>query len=199
VIGSLAYAGFFSLFAALGRSQSKDVNLRGPGCYAACAAGWFAEVFTARGASLAAVSHAALFAFVAVAAMTDLYTGYVFDAVTIPAGAVLLLARGFEGALGSGITGAMLGSVPLALLYAMTRGRGLGFGDVKLAGAIGIGLGADGTLLGVGAAFVAGALWGVAALACGAARRQAVPFAPFLGLGATFSIWMEGGARWLIG
>lgn len=70
-------------------------------------------------------------------------------------------------------------------LVAFAYPRGMGMGDVKLAALMGIYLGravAPGLLIG----FLAGAVVGVSLIAArgAAARKQAIPFGPFLALGA---------------
>lgn len=75
------------------------------------------------------------------------------------------------------------GSVMLA-----TRGRGMGMGDVKLAGAIGLLMGFPASLTAFVAAFVTGAIWGVGLILFRKKSfKDAVPFGPFLVLGVFFS------------
>ncbi len=76
-------------------------------------------------------------------------------------------------------------------LIAIVYPRGMGMGDVKLAGVMGLYLGqavAPALLIG----FAAGALFGLALIASrGAeARKQAVPFGPFLALGGLVAIFV---------
>jgi leader peptidase (prepilin peptidase)/N-methyltransferase len=81
--------------------------------------------------------------------------------------------------------------------------RGMGMGDVKLAGLIGLVLGSLGLrFVGVaaGAAIVLGGLGGLVALAMGRSRKSAIPFGPYLALGAIVAgLWGEPIARWYIG
>jgi len=75
-------------------------------------------------------------------------------------------------------------------LVAVAYPRGMGMGDVKLAGLMGFYLGravAPALLIG----FLVGALWGLALIARhGAeARKQAVPFGPFLALGGMIGLF----------
>ena len=75
-------------------------------------------------------------------------------------------------------------------LVAIAYPRGMGMGDAKLVGMMGLFLGravAPAVLIG----FAVGALVGVALIARhGAqARKQAVPFGPFLALGAVIGLW----------
>jgi len=78
------------------------------------------------------------------------------------------------------------------LLIALIVPKGMGMGDVKLAGLIGIVLGSQGLAL-VGVAAGAGILLGgagsVVALVAGASRKQAIPFGPFLAAGALVAIF----------
>ncbi len=65
--------------------------------------------------------------------------------------------------------------------------RGMGMGDVKLAGLIGIVMGAIGLrYVGVaaGAAVLLGGVGGILALAVGRGRKSAIPFGPYLAAGA---------------
>ena len=70
------------------------------------------------------------------------------------------------------------------LLAALARPGGMGMGDVKLAGVIGLYLGAS-VVPALLVAFAAGSLVGIAMIARegAGARKKGVPFAPFLALG----------------
>jgi leader peptidase (prepilin peptidase)/N-methyltransferase len=78
--------------------------------------------------------------------------------------------------------------------------RGMGMGDVKLAALIGVVLGALGLgYVGVAAAaaVVAGALGAIVALAIGRSRKSAIPFGPYLALGAVIAaFWGQRIADW---
>jgi leader peptidase (prepilin peptidase)/N-methyltransferase len=75
------------------------------------------------------------------------------------------------------------------LLAALAYPAGMGMGDVKLAGVMGIYLGAA-VAPALFAAFLAGSLVGVAMLARhgAAARKKGVPFAPFMALGGLLGL-----------
>jgi prepilin signal peptidase PulO-like enzyme (type II secretory pathway) len=199
VTPTLCYVSFLALFAALAHARHPQLDARNRALYAFGAAGWIALQFAGWSGSAPTASRAALFAFVAVSATTDVLTGYVFDAVTFPAGTMLLVLSCLERRCGSAVGGSVLAALPLIVLYTVTRGRGLGFGDVKLAAAIGLGVGQGGALLCIGAAFVTGGAWGIVALARGADRERRVAFAPFLALGAAVTMCIGGSGRWLIG
>lgn len=87
-----------------------------------------------------------------------------------------------------GIAAAAAGGI--MLLIALAYPRGMGMGDVKLVAMMGIYLGravAPGVLIG----FAAGALVGAAMIARrgSAARKQPIPFGPFLALGGVIGLW----------
>lgn len=123
------------------------------------------------------------------------------NALTIPMLVVVPLGLGVADLLGDapasgGWIGAGLGAAiwlgALGLLWLVTRGRGMGLGDVKLAPSLGATLG----WLGVGTAFagliVAFVLGGVVSLLLlvtkRVQRRTAIPFGPFLLLGTAVTI-----------
>jgi leader peptidase (prepilin peptidase) / N-methyltransferase len=87
-------------------------------------------------------------------------------------------------------------------VIAMIAPRGLGMGDVKLAGLIGLVLGSLGLrYVGVaaGAAILAGGLGAIAALALGRGRKAAIPFGPYLAAGALVAIvWGAPIAAWYL-
>ncbi|MBB4664844.1 prepilin peptidase [Conexibacter arvalis] len=78
----------------------------------------------------------------------------------------------------------------LLLLAAVARPDGMGMGDVKLAGLIGLCLGPT-VAVALLLAFVAAALFGVAVIArdgLAAGRRTTFPFGPFLAVGAVAAL-----------
>jgi len=157
------------------------------------------SVAAAVGAALALVAFLYLAAISTALALIDLATKRLPNPIVLPAylvGAVLLTAaallQGDPAALGRGAIGAVaLGG--LYLLLALLKPGGMGMGDVKLAGALGLFLGWLGwTELSVGgaAAFIIG---GVVALSLLAARRvsrsSGIPFGPWMLLGAWIAIF----------
>jgi leader peptidase (prepilin peptidase)/N-methyltransferase len=112
-------------------------------------------------------------------------------------GAALLLAAA---ALSGNWTAATRGLLAMALLFALYlaiasgyRG-GMGLGDVKLAGVLGLYLGWLGwssVLVGAFAGFLLGGLVGVALLVTRhAGRRTALPFGPFMLTGALVAVFL---------
>ena len=84
------------------------------------------------------------------------------------------------------------GAIAFGVLFiaALLYGRGMGMGDVKLAGLMGVYLGRA-VAPALFAAFLTGAIFGLGLIAVrGAeARKQAVPFGPFLALGGLVGLF----------
>jgi leader peptidase (prepilin peptidase)/N-methyltransferase len=77
----------------------------------------------------------------------------------------------------------------LALIYP----AGMGMGDVKLAGVLGLVLGYlswSAVVVGAFAGFFLGAVVGVVVLAAGGSRKTAMPFGPFMVIGALAALWI---------
>ncbi|HEV2370398.1 MAG TPA: prepilin peptidase [Acidimicrobiales bacterium] len=107
--------------------------------------------------------------------------------------------RGLEDA----VIGGAIGYAALFVIHFIAP-RGMGFGDVRLAGLIGLNVGWLGVAhvpVALFAGFLLGALVGVALMALGrAGRRTRVPFAPFLAAGAAICVfWGTTIVRWWLG
>lgn len=101
-------------------------------------------------------------------------------AATLAAVAAALYARR-PLTLAETVIGVAIGAGFLASLWLITRGRGIGLGDVKLMVPLGIVFGPWGTLAVLMLAFSAGGLLGIVLLAAKKATpKTAVPFGPFL-------------------
>ena len=122
------------------------------------------------------------------------------DVLVLPAypvlGALLAVASAVTGDW-SALLRAGLGAVALFgffFLLAFVYPSGMGFGDVKLAGVIGLLLGYrswGAVVVGAFAGFFLGAVMGVAVIAVGAGgRKTALPFGPFMVLGALAALWI---------
>lgn len=82
--------------------------------------------------------------------------------------------------------------VPLLLLFVMTRGRGMGFGDVKLAFVMGLILGLLPGFLALYIGFViGGVVGGILLLTKKGKRKTKIAFGPFLILGLYIMIFFE--------
>lgn len=127
------------------------------------------------------------------------------DRIVLPtaAGGTLLLTLGcLGGAPWTALVRAGVGMVALFAFFLVLRlvsPGGMGGGDVKLAGAVGLFLGWAGwgaVAVGVLSAFLLGGLCGLLLLALRrAGRRTAIPFGPFLIVGAWVGI-LFGDAVW---
>jgi leader peptidase (prepilin peptidase) / N-methyltransferase len=124
------------------------------------------------------------------------------NAIVLPSyvvGAALLLLPAVAAGEWDAYLRALLGALALFDLYfalAFAYPAGMGFGDVKLAGVLGLYLGwlgwgelAVGAFLG----FLLGGAWGVALLvARRASRKSAIPFGPFMLGGALVAVFVGG-------
>lgn len=130
------------------------------------------------GAGASAAALVAAFA----CALTDARSGYVFDRALL-VGAIPVVALG-AGGVPMRAEGAVAIGALFAAPYLLSRGRGFGLGDVKLGALLGAGLGIGGGLSMFAASFIAGAGFGLIALATKRLdRKAAIPFAPFIALG----------------
>ena len=122
------------------------------------------------------------------------------NALVLPAYPLLGVLLAGAGALRHdwwSVARAGLGAVALFgffFLLATLSPRGMGFGDVKLAGVIGLVLGYlswSALLVGAFAGFFLGAVAGIVVIAVGAgSRKTALPFGPFMVAGALLALWV---------
>jgi prepilin signal peptidase PulO-like enzyme (type II secretory pathway) len=127
---------------------------------------------------------------------TDLLRYRVPNAVTYPCTMLALLATALmpdANPLAAGAA-ALLGGACFLAMAVLTRG-GLGLGDVKLAVLIGAALGPAAAYQALMLGVVAGGIVIFLLLALGVVgRKQAVPYAPFLALGAIAMVLVRGAA-----
>lgn len=91
----------------------------------------------------------------------------------------------------SSLLGAIVLSAFLFLIYALSRGKAMGFGDVKLAALIGLMLGLVGGIAALVFAFVWGAIISlIIVLTTKKKLKDPVPFGPFLTLGVASVIFL---------
>jgi leader peptidase (prepilin peptidase)/N-methyltransferase len=133
-------------------------------------------------------------------ALIDLDTRKLPDRIVLPSYAVGLALLAV-GALSAGHPGALLRAVEaMAACYAayflvcFAYPRGMGFGDVKLAGVLGLYLGFVGwsaVAVGMASGVLLGGVLGIALLASGrASRGSRIPFGPFMLAGALLGIFL---------
>ncbi|MBI4307663.1 MAG: prepilin peptidase [Chloroflexi bacterium] len=157
----------------------------------------FAATSLRYGASLETVVTLAFLSLLGTIALVDLEEHLVLDVLVYP-GALLALALApatawaAPGALLASWGGALLGGAVgfgvLLAIYLASRG-GMGAGDVKLAGLIGLMTGFPGVLVSLFVGFVAGGLVGATLLLLGLrGRKDAIPYGPYLAVGAAVSL-----------
>lgn len=143
-------------------------------------------------------------------ALIDLDTHRLPNAVVLPGYpvlAVLFTTACLLGAPWDSLLRASIGAAALFAFYVVlrvVRPGGMGGGDVKLAGVLGAAMAWIGwgpLVVGAFAAFLLGGVFGIALLvARRAGRRSAIPFGPWMLLGAWIGIFTgEHIARWYIG
>jgi leader peptidase (prepilin peptidase)/N-methyltransferase len=120
------------------------------------------------------------------------------DPIVLPAyavGGVLLVTAALLAGDPAVLLPALVGGVASVLFYGVlwfVQPGGMGFGDVKVAGVLGMYLGFLGwgpLAVGVAAAFVLGGIFGIALIIAGrAGRKTAVPFGPWMFVGAWVGI-----------
>lgn len=122
--------------------------------------------------------------------MTDIKEQIVPDSMIIVGSLCVLflrfhLGQGFISGFLSGTVASML----FFLLWLVTRGRGLGFGDVKLVFYLGFLTGFPGVVISLYAAFLTGAFTGVILILTGAKTlKSKVAFGPFLIFGTVIAL-----------
>jgi len=138
--------------------------------------------------------------------VTDLEHGLILDVVVYPAMALAFVFSFFWAGLGwpslgvlSALLGGAIGFSLLLVPYLVSRG-GMGGGDVKLAGLIGLATGFPHVLLALALAIVAAGLLAITLLALRRrTRKQAIPFGPFLAVAAMATIvWGQPISDWLL-
>lgn len=126
----------------------------------------------------------AAFGAVVSAAALDAACGYVFDTVTFPCLLAMAAIATAAHALLPFLLGAGACAGCLAALYVLSRGRGLGLGDVKLACCIGGAIGVRYSVEALGVAFVLGGAYASYLLVTKRARRgDEMRFAPYMAAG----------------
>lgn len=143
-------------------------------------------------------------------AVIDLDVKRLPNVIVLPSyvvGGLLLLAPAVAGGLWSEYLGTWFGALVLFVLYfalALIYPAGMGFGDVKLAGVLGLYLGWLGwgsVVVGAFFGFLSGAVVGVGLMIFGSAgRKTKIPFGPFMLVGAWIAVlWGQAIADWYTG
>ncbi|MBC7597166.1 MAG: prepilin peptidase [Kineosporiaceae bacterium] len=182
------------------------VELGGAAFFAAVTLRFLPEISAASTASALGASIVGLAAFLYLAAVSialaliDLDTHRIPNVIVLPAYIVGLLMLGLAAILGGDYASLLLagtGCLAMGLAYlvmAVAYPGGMGFGDVKLAGVLGLFLGWLGWApLAVGAslAFLLGGIFGVVVMLIRrGGRKTAIPFGPWMLAGAWLGIFV---------
>ena len=112
--------------------------------------------------------------------------------LALAAGATLLLGFLFRlPTLPAALTGAAI-ALGVFFIIASARPGAMGWGDVKLAGLIGLMVGFPNVLLALLAGVIAGGVAALALVVCGrATRRTSFAYAPYLALGAILALFLR--------
>jgi len=155
-------------------------------------AGLFVGAALAFDRILVQVMMAAFLAVMLAIALIDVQHRIIPNRITYPALAAFAVVVVAGDLAGGGVNAVHAGIGLLAfggglLLIALVSPRGMGMGDVKLGALIGLVLGSlalSRVAVAAGVAILAGGVGAVVALALGATRKKALPFGPYLALGA---------------
>ena len=177
---------------AIARRESQLVRLVKPMVIGPMACGFGIVALSALQNADVSLGTASALACLVVCAASDLATGLVFDAVTATAACGIALEKLLQHEAAAATLGAAACGAAVLVLYAITRGRGIGLGDVKLAGIIGAGIGGLESLGAIGAAFVTGALCCLPLVVARRIRRgDRVAFAPYMAVGTIAVVAMR--------
>ena len=122
--------------------------------------------------------------------LTDIYSGYIYDAFALVLGAagIVLRLAGGKGALLDALFGALLGAGVIILIILVSRG-GMGWGDAWLMAGIGAVLGWKLAAVALYFGFIVGGAVALVLLAARIVRRKdPIPLGPFLAIGAFLSL-----------
>jgi len=120
----------------------------------------------------------------------DLERGLILNKIVYPATAIALVIATFTPDLGivKGLMGGGIGLVLMLLVALLYRG-GIGWGDVKMAGLMGVMVGFPGILVALLLAVVGGGLVAVILLILKVkGRKEAIAFGPFLSIAAMVAL-----------
>ncbi|HEV2908221.1 MAG TPA: prepilin peptidase [Candidatus Eremiobacteraceae bacterium] len=148
----------------------------------------FALAFLEFGISVETLAACLFGALLIVIAFVDLDHLLVLDSTTIAGGVAGIGVALATHRIVDALEGAAAAAAIFGAIYALTRGAGMGFGDVKLAAMIGLFVGFPTAIWASAAAFIIGAALALpVVLARRRGRRDALPFGPFLVIAATLA------------
>lgn len=142
------------------------------------------------------ISNLAIVSCLIVIFFIDLKNQIIPDEMQIALFIIVLLSKimlGLTGtALGYALIAGLIVMLPILLLYLITRGRGMGFGDVKLAFNMGFFLGIKGGFVAIYLGFILGAFFGILLLLMKKKKMKSkIAFGPFLVIGMLIVMFFE--------
>ena len=150
----------------------------------------FALAFLERGLTISTLLTCAFAGGLVAVLFIDLDYLLILDAVSGFLATVGLLFALVTHSVLPALEGAAVGIALYGAIYFATRRAGMGLGDVKLAGAIGLFLGLQAAIAALVLAFLIGALLALPVLAAGRrGRRDALPFGPFIVIAAFLLVY----------
>jgi leader peptidase (prepilin peptidase) / N-methyltransferase len=161
---------------------------------------WTACVFWQKGLSVDFAVIAFFSLIFILIGLLDYKTQVVYNAVIWPAIGIALLVTAFilpQGIV-NGLEGAGLGAGIILIPFLITRGRGMGFGDVEIAILIGLLTGFFQVVVPIMLGIILGGIAAIILLALRIKKRKdAIPFGPFLSLATIVSLmWGSDIYRW---
>lgn len=138
--------------------------------------------------------------------LTDLKKMLIPDRIVLPAIAISLIylivtaiLKSTEALVGGILMGLLIGGFFYSLIL-ITKGKGMGGGDVKLGALMGLGLGFPASLVAVTAAFLTGAVYAVILILLGKKRfGEHIAFGPFLVMGSLIALfWGDKIINWYL-
>ncbi|OGE20237.1 hypothetical protein A3A14_00075 [Candidatus Daviesbacteria bacterium RIFCSPLOWO2_01_FULL_43_38] len=138
--------------------------------------------------------------------LVDLKTGLIPNKITYPASLVAFFYLLFTSTFKSwepaffALLSAIVVSLFFSFLIIITRGKGMGWGDVKFVLFLGLALGFPGIAVGIFLAFTLGAIFSLVLIAFRKKRfGETLPFGPFLSLGALiYILWGPAIINWYL-
>ena len=113
-----------------------------------------------------------------------------FSTIILILATILLMLGGHGGPPLQNLFVALIAAGFLLVLNLVTKGKGMGMGDVKYALFMGLFLGYQKTIVAFYVAFVVGAIWGIILMILKKVKRKTqVPFGPFLIFGTIVAWW----------
>lgn len=124
---------------------------------------------------------------------SDLKHGIIPDKIVFPLSTLSLIYSFYRGNIVVDLLSGVIAFSVFLLIYLLTRGRGMGFGDVKLVFLLGLALGFPKIVFSLYLSFLTGALVSIILILWGRKKfaKDTIPFGPFLVFGAFISIFLE--------